>query len=284
MPTKRPQTLRALWLGEQLRALREAAGLTLKETGEYLQRDQSAVSRMESGVYPAKVPEVLAYVNLCGVGSVRRREDLVKLAQDAWQTGWWDGYAGDVAALLVDKTWLETRAAEVHTFQMAVVPGLLQTRDYASALIHAADADGDTDRIERWIEFRMNRQRILEQANPPRLTAVLEESILHRTVGGADVMRDQLLSLVDAATQPDVDIRVLRSNAGAHASPDGPFEVFAMTEPYADVGYVDTPAGAIYIEADRAERLTQTYGRLWDAAAGADESTVIVSAAAESLT
>lgn len=283
MVGKRPPTLRAQWLGQQLRDLREAASLTLKETGDYLQRDQSAVSRMESGVYPAKVPEVLAYVNLCGVDSARRREALVQLAQDAWQTGWWDGYAEDVAAWLVDRIWLESRAAEIQAFQLAVLPGLLQTREYAECVIRTAGPEAEEDQIERWIEFRMNRQQILTGEDPTVLTVVLEEAVLRRAIGGPQVMRSQLERLAQMADWSNVEIQVLRSRTGAHASPDGGFEIFTMSEPYADVGYVETPAGAICVETNRAEELAQTYARLRKTALEPGESAELISAAAQEV-
>lgn len=278
MVGKRPPTLRAQWLGQQLRELREGAGLTLREAGDYLQRDQSAVSRMESGIYPAKVPEVLAYVNLCGVESARRREALVQLAQDAWQTGWWDGYADDVAAWLVDKTWLETRAGEIHTFQLAVIPGLLQTREYAETVIRAADPEAKDEQIDRWVEFRMTRQQVLTRDDPAYLTAIVDEGVLRRVFGGSAVMRGQLERLTHVGGWDNVEIRVLRADAGAHAGTDGPFEIFTMAEPYADVGYVETPAGAIGVEVARAAELRRMYARLCETALEPGESLELISA------
>lgn len=283
MAPKRPPTLRSYWVGQQLRELREAAGLTLKEAGEYIQRDASSVSRMEAGVYPAKVPEVLAYVNLCGVDSPRDRDALVQLAHDAWQKGWWDGYVGDVAGELVDRIWLETRATETRTFQLAVVPGLLQTRDYAESVIRAWGPRASQEQIERWVEFRMNRQQILTSEEPARLTAVLDEAVLRRTIGGRHVMRDQLFHLADVATAPNIDVRVLPSSAGAHASPDGSFEIFEMAEPYPLVGYVETPVGAICVEADDAQQLADRYDWLQKAALEGDASAALISAMAQDL-
>ena len=98
MAKQQASTLRAQWLGQQLRQMREAAGLTLKQVGDYINRDASTVSRLESGVVAARVPEVLAYLDVCGVDDRRRRDDLTAMAKDAWQKGWWDGFNADVVA------------------------------------------------------------------------------------------------------------------------------------------------------------------------------------------
>lgn len=281
---RRTPTLRAQWLGQQLRELREAAGLTLKDVGSYIQRDASAVSRLETGFYPARVPEVLAYVNLCGVESPHRREALVKLSQDVWQKGWWDGYAEDVAGWVIDRVWLETRATQVHTFQVVVLPGLLQTRDYAEAVIRTADPEAPEEQIARWVELRMTRQQILTRNDDPaHLTAIVDEPLLRRPVGGPAVMRAQLSHLLKIAEQPHIEVRVLPYRVGAHASPDGPFEIFKLAEPYADVGYAQTPVGEICVEGARVERLAQAYDRLREVALGPRESAALISAAAEDM-
>src|ERR1700730_8791917 len=100
---QRGPTLRAQLLGQQLRELREEAKLTLKDVGEYVQRDASTVSRFEAGLLPARIPEVLAYLDLCGVDDPKRRDALKRLSQDVFQKGWWDGYADEVATSLVDR-------------------------------------------------------------------------------------------------------------------------------------------------------------------------------------
>jgi len=262
MTARRGPTLRAQLLGQQLRVLREEARLTLKEVAEYVQRDASTVSRFESGILPARVPEVLAYLDLCGIDDPRRREALKRLSQDVFQKGWWDGYGGDVAGSLVDRIWLESRAREIRTFQTIVVPGLLQTREYAETIIRAADPDASDEQIRRWVEVRLNRQRLLAQPRPVRLVALLDEAVLRRKVGGAAVMRAQLEHLVQCASRPTVDLLVLPAESGAHGSPDGSFEVLEMPEPYPVIGYAQTPAGEIYVEAAGAERMVATYDQL----------------------
>lgn len=283
MAARRGPTLRAQWLGQELRKLREEAKLTLKDVGNYIQRDASSVSRMESGMFPARVPDVLAYLSLCGVSSKRRRDALMTLAQDTWQTGWWDGYSDDVAGTLIDRIWLESQAREIQAFHGMGVLGLLQTKEHAEALIREVGADATEEQIRRWLDVRMSRQQILSREKPVRLAVILDEAALRRPVGGPHVAAAQLHRLADIATSPNVDIRILPFSAGAHASPEGCFEIFKMHEPYSDVGCVETPAGTIYVESAAVDDLVARYDRLRDAALAADESLALIKAEADDM-
>jgi transcriptional regulator with XRE-family HTH domain len=274
-------TLRAQWLGKQLRELREAAKLTLREAGDYIQRDQSSLSRMEQGITPMRVPDVLALLNLYGVSDSNLRDGLERLSRDIWQKSWWDGYAEAFTGRIIDHAWLESRARELRSYDAMVVPGLLQTRAYAEAVIRAADPGKPQERIQLWAEYRLNRQHVLGQDEPLRLSVILDEGVLHRTVGGPKVLRSQLRSLIKAAENPNIDIRVLPFSRGANASPEGPFTIFDMPEPYPDVAYVETRAGAIYVEADGVEGFVQAYDCLHETALTPGESMASIAAATE---
>jgi transcriptional regulator with XRE-family HTH domain len=276
MAIRRGPTLRAQLLGQKLRELREEHQLTLKEVAEYLQRDASTISRFESGILPARVPDVLAYLDLCGVDDARRRDALKRLSQDVFQKGWWDGYTDEVAGTLIDRIWLESRALEIRAFETVVLPGLLQTREYAETVIRADDPDASDTQIDRWIEIRLTRQQLLDRPEPVRLTAIIDESALRRRVGGNATMRAQLDRLIEAATRPTVELMVVPATVGAHASPGGSFEIFHMPEPYSDVGYVLTPAGEIYVEATGAERLATRYHRLREVTIGGEEALAFI--------
>jgi transcriptional regulator with XRE-family HTH domain len=255
-------TLRAQWIGQQLREMRERAKLTLKDAGDYINRNASTVSRLESGIIPPRVPEVLAYLDMCGIDDARRRADLKLMAQEAWQKGWWEGFASDVAGTLIDWVWLESRAAEIFSFQVAVLPGLLQTREYAEALIRAAHDTATDEQITRFVELRMTRQRLLDGENPVRLSAILDEGVLRRLVGGTGVMQAQLDHLRKVTAWPNVEIMILPARAGAHASPNGSFDAFRMRRPYPYTGCISTPAGNLVVEGDKARNLVATYDRL----------------------
>ena len=266
MPNEQAFTLRAQWLGQQLREMRETAKLTLKEVGDFIKRNPSTVSRIESGMLPARVPEVLAYLDICGVDDRKRRDDLKTMSEDAWQKGWWDGFSADVVGSLIDWIWLESRATEIFSFQVGVLPGLLQTRDYAEALIRAADVDASEEQVTRFVELRMARQQRLDDDDPIRLSTIIDEGALRRMVGGPEVMRAQLAHLREAARRQHVEILVLPADAGAHASPDGAFDVFRMRPPYPFAGFICTAAGNLVVEGDKAEALVRRYDRLRDVA------------------
>ncbi|MFF5112816.1 helix-turn-helix domain-containing protein [Streptosporangium sp. NPDC000509] len=272
-------TLRSQWLGQQLRELREANDLLLKDVAEYLQRDPGTISRFESGGYPIRRPDLFALLDLYGVADGHRREALLKLSQEVWQKGWWDGYAG----AFVDYVWLESRAREIRAFDNTLLPGLLHTPEYARAAITAAEYDAKDEQIDRWVELRTTRQGILAGDNPPRLLSIIDESVLHRQVGGAVCLAKQLGELARHAAQPNIEVRVLPFSAGAHASPAGAFRIFTMEKAFPEIGYAETPKGAIYIESPDAQRFVRTYDELRELALTPEESAVLISATAEEL-
>ncbi|NNJ63908.1 MAG: helix-turn-helix domain-containing protein [Dactylosporangium sp.] len=282
---KKGPTLRAQWLGQQLRELREDAGFNLRQASEYIQRDPSMLSRFEAAEYPIRRPEVLALLDFYGVSDSERRKGLLTLAEDVWQKGWWDGYARDLQdRSFVDFVWLETRARQIRSFDNTVFPGLFQTRAFAEAVISAADPDASASEIDQWVELRMARQRTaLTSATPPQLAAILDESLLRRLVGGNEVMRGQLRALLELAERPHIEIRVLPFSAGTPAPPYGAFKVFSMVEPYPDVAYTETLAGAIYVEEPGVDRFAAAYDRLYEATLDASTSAELISAAAKEL-
>ncbi|GII77949.1 transcriptional regulator [Sphaerisporangium rufum] len=281
MAVRKGSTLRAQWLGKQLRELRESAKLTLKDAGDYIQRDPSSLSRMEQGITPMRVPDVLTLLNLYGVSDARLRDGLERLSRDIWQKNWWDGYSDVFTGRIIDHAWLESRAQRLRSYDAMVVPGLLQTRRYAEAVIGAADPHKPKERIARWAEFRLHRQRVLSGDCPLRLSVILDEAVFYRAVGGPEVLRDQLGHLVDLAQCSTISIRVLPFRAGVGASPEGPFTIFDMPDPYPDVAYIETRAGALYVEGDEAAGFAHAYASLDETALAPDESVAFIRNAAE---
>lgn len=282
-PQQHQPTLRAQWLGQQLRELRESTGRKLPDAAEYLQRSPATISRFETADYPVRRGDLLALMDLYGVSDERRREGLIKLAEEVWRKGWWNGYAEHIPGSLMDLSWLEDRATAIRSLDLVAIHGLQQTREYAEALIVAMSPEVLAEQRERWVEFRMNRQQVLAKEEAPDITAVLDEALLRRTVGGVDVMRAQLRHLLAMAEQPNVDLHVLPLRAGAHTGHEGPFAVMEMPEPYPDVVYVETPAGGIYVETPDTERFQRAYDRLQEKTFGPDQSAEMISAIAKDL-
>lgn len=271
-------TLRGQWLGKRLRDLREERGFTLEYVAEFMQRTNGTISRFETGVYPIRRPDVMAMLDLYGVSEERERNGLLRLSESVWQTGWWDGYANDVEDWFIDFVWLEEVANEQWLFNNTLVPGLLQTEAYARSVMVAAQPEATDEQLARWIELRMARQALLEREEPPKVRVVLDESVLRRTVGSSRIMRAQLHALSAAAGRDAVDLRVLPFESGAHASPNGSFNLYRMADPYPEVAYVETPRGALYIESPDSEPMMQMYDRLWEAALPTDDSARLITA------
>ncbi|ACY99295.1 MULTISPECIES: helix-turn-helix domain-containing protein [Thermomonospora] len=281
MRTPQRATLRSQWLGQQLRELREKSGLLLKDAAEYLQRDPGTVSRFESGFYPIRRPDLLALMDLYGVSDPQRREALLRLSQDVWQKGWWDGYVHDVAGSMIDFVWLEARATHIRSFAAIVVPGLLQTPEYAEHVIRVNEPGASPDQIKRWLELRMTRQRLLDGDTPPRLSVILDEAVLHRQIGTPAIMAAQLRHLIEYAARPTVDIRVLPFRAGTPAGTYGTFDIFTLPDSFPEVAYTETLAGAIYIESPDTERFIRAYDGHESLALGPADSIELISALAE---
>jgi hypothetical protein len=181
---------------------------------------------------------------------------------------------------------LEAGAASIRNFEPVVVPGLLQTADYARATFRNGPRELDRDEVDRRVEVRLARQEVLTREERPRLWAVIDETVIRRLVGGSDVMRGQLNHLTDAAQQGKTTIQVVPYRAGAHAGTTGPFVILdfeELTDP--TVVYVETLAGDIYLE-ERSDvnRYTLAFDRLVAAALHPDESVRLIEQAADTMT
>jgi Domain of unknown function (DUF5753) len=163
---------------------------------------------------------------------------------------------------------LEAGAASIRNFEPIVVPGLLQTEEYARKTLRNGPGELDREDVERLVQVRMERQRILGREDRPRLWAVLDEAVIRRLVGGPEVMREQLRHLIDCAEQGKTTLQVVPFGAGAHAGTTGPFVILEFPEPTdPDVVYVETLAGDIYLEASPdVDRYALAFARLLAAA------------------
>ena len=276
-------TLRAQWLGKLLRDLRESAELTPKDAAEHIYRAASTIHRIESGTVPGRLPDVLELLNLYGVADQAIRRGIEELTRDIWRKGWWDGYSDTVPAKIIDLAWLESRAHKLRDFSAVVLHGLLQTQDYAEAVLRASDPAGSHDDLQQWIEFRIRRKEILKGESSLAYTSVLDESTLRRQVGGPEVMRAQLAHLLDLADRPHITLRVLPFEAGASASSEGSFTYFTMPEPFSDVVQVNTEAGAIYVESPETDWFDEAYTRLERDALSVDDSRAFIKERMEQL-
>ncbi|WP_225634995.1 helix-turn-helix domain-containing protein [Streptomyces solaniscabiei] len=239
-------------LGAELRALRTSAGITSGEAARLVGWHQSKVSRIETGTSGAKPADVRLLLDAYGVDDRELRELLVVLAGSEDAGGrhhWWHAYRGVLPPTYRDFISLESQASAMRTLETTVVPGLLQTPEYARAVTRAAVDGLSEERLDTLVEVRLARQDVLRADPPLELNAVLDEAVLRREVGGPGVMARQLTRLVEAARLPHVRIQVLPFSAGAHIGVTGPFVIFSFPSTSdLDVVVLDHLTSSLHLE------------------------------------
>jgi transcriptional regulator with XRE-family HTH domain len=283
-PEQNP-TLRARRLALELLRRREAAGLTREEAARQLEWSTSTIFRIETGRSRPQPGNVRVLLELYGVTGPER-DGLIRLAREARQPGWWHSFRDVLPNPYEVFIGLEAGAASIRNFEPVVVPGLLQTDEYARQMSRGGPRELDREDIERRVQVRMERQRILTREDRPRLWAVIDEAAIRRVVGGPEVMAEQLQHLIECAEQGKTTLQVVPFSAGAHAGTTGPFIILDFPEPTdPSVVYVETLAGDLYLE-ERADvdRYTLAFDRLLAAALHPDDSVRLVQQAAGTMT
>ncbi|MFF6978393.1 helix-turn-helix domain-containing protein [Streptomyces sp. NPDC008343] len=242
-------------LGAELRALRTGAGLTSGEAARLVGWHQSKVSRIETGASGVKPADVRLLLDVYGVRDAQLRQLMLALAGSDAGDGrdhWWHAYRGVLPTTYRDFISLESQASAMRTLETSVVPGLLQTPEYARAVTRAAvgglDDDAD-ERLDALVAVRLARQDVLRAEPPLELSAVLDEAVLRREIGGPEVMERQLRRLVEAARLPQVRLQVLPFAAGEHIGITGPFVIFSFSRTSdLDVVVLDHLTSSLYLE------------------------------------
>jgi transcriptional regulator with XRE-family HTH domain len=283
-PDQNP-TLRGRRLAIELLRRREVTGMSREEVARQLEWSTSTLFRIETGRSRPQPGNVKVLLDLYGV-SGPEREGLIQLARDARQPGWWHSFRDVLPNPYDVYIGLEAGAASVRNFEPVVVPGLLQTEDYARHMSRSGPLELDQGDVEDLVKVRMARQRILAREDRPRLWAVADEAVIRRQVGGPEVMRDQLRHLIECAEQGKTTLQVVPYHAGAHAGTTGPFVILDFPEPTDPaVVYVETLAGDIYLEAHAdVSRYTLAFDRLVAAALHPDDSMRLIEHAASTMT
>jgi transcriptional regulator with XRE-family HTH domain len=278
-------TLKARRLALELTKRREAAGLTRDQVTKRLEWSSSTLFRIETGRTKPQPRSVRELLDLYGVTGAER-EGLIQLARDARQPGWWHSFRDVLPNPYEVFIGLEAGASTIRTFEPLAVPGLLQTPDYARAVIRGGPQELEPEEIERRAEVRLARQEILTRPDRPRLWAVMDEAALHRKVGGREVMRQQLQHLVESSQQGRTTIQVVPFQAGAHAGTTGPFVILDFAEATdPDVVYVEAIPEGLYLE-DSAdvEGFMLAFDRLLAAALHPDDSVSLIRRVADADT
>lgn len=242
-------TVRRILLGAQLRRLREAADITREDAGYLIRSSGSKISRMELGRYSFKERDILDLLTLYGVTDDEERRALLRLTREANTPGWWHKYSDVVPSWFQVYIGLEGAATLIRTYEIQLVPGLLQTPHYVRAVALRAQPNMPKEELERRVSLRMMRQRVLARPDPPQLWAVVEEAALRRSLGGSEVMREQLEHLVACTKQPNITLQVVPIRSGGYAAEGGAFSILRFREPeLSDVVYLEQLTGSLYVD------------------------------------
>jgi uncharacterized protein DUF5753/helix-turn-helix protein len=242
-------TAQRMLLGAYLRRLREASGLSREVAGWEIRASESKISRMELGRVSFKERDVVDLLNLYGVDDDDERARLLSLVQDANTHGWWYRYNDVLPSWFQPYLGLEAASSLIRTYEVQFVPGLLQTRDYARAVVKLRNVRATAEEIDRRVDLRMARQRILTRLGPPHMWVVVDEAALRRPIGGSAVLRQQLEALTEATKLPNIRLQVLRFQVGGHAAAGGAFSILRFPDDdMPDVVYVEQLTSAFYLD------------------------------------
>jgi transcriptional regulator with XRE-family HTH domain len=243
----------------ELRKAREAAGLAQRDVAPEMDWSLSKLIRIETGAVGISINDLRALLHLYGITDPDRQRGLLEMAKAAREPAWWSPYKELVSAEFTSFLSYESSASLIRNFESILVPGLLQTEEYARATLAemvppVAQPDSSLlGKVDRLVELRMERQdRIAQRSDRPKRFFAMDESVLYRRVGGPDVMRRQLLRLRDSLADPDVVIWIVPFAAGLYQRMRGPFVLFELPNPEEneDILYLENTRGEMIVRND----------------------------------
>jgi transcriptional regulator with XRE-family HTH domain len=242
-------TVRRRRLGSELRRLRESHSIKLEEVADRLGVAPSTLSRIETGKAPTRTAYLNSMLELYGVEDPSQRQILLEMAREGHRKGWWTVWDGVLPTGFGIYVGLEAEAASVRVYEPQVLNGLLQTEDYARAVMTTVRRRQTPEEIERLVQLRMQRQEVLVRPDPLELWIILDEAVLRRMTAPADVMHRQFEHLCDVCNWPNVTLQVLTFSSGLHPGLGGPFVIIEFPERFdPDVVYSEGVTGQGYIE------------------------------------
>jgi transcriptional regulator with XRE-family HTH domain len=262
-PTPVSATVRRMLVGAQLRRLREEKGITRAEAGYTIRASESKMSRLELGRVAFKERDVSDLLMLYGVTDPEQRDAVLALLEDANRPGWWREYEDVMPGWFQNYVGLEAAARILRTYETHFVPGLLQTADYARAVLASTTPPLTGRDLDRAVTLRITRQNVLTRPDPVRVWAIVDEAALRREVGGPEIQRGQLEHLLELLERPNVALQVLPLSSGVHAG-GGSFSLLRFGDPdLPDVVYVEQLVSALYVDKlEHVERYTEVMDRL----------------------
>jgi len=266
--------VRRMLLGSQLRRLREARGITREAAGYSIRASESKISRMELGRVSFKTRDVEDLLTLYGISDEAERESLLSLAREANVAGWWHSYTDVLPSWFPTYVGLEGAASLIRVYEVQFVHGLLQTEEYARAVVRRGMKGASPADVERRVALRLERQKHLLADNAPELHIVLDEAALRRPYGDRDVMRGQLQHLIDISERPNVRLQVMPFSFGGHSGESGAFTILSFPDAdLSDVVYLEQLTSALYLDKrEDVAQYEQALKELQQDSPGPDES------------
>jgi transcriptional regulator with XRE-family HTH domain len=271
VPTKREQfaqTIRAQYLGQRMRELRDERGLTLKYVTGYLGVEFSTLARYERAEWPFRKDHVVALLDVYGIHDDGDRNELVALAANAWRADHWyrDGVKPDRnLGPMPDRWWVQRRAQQICVYSPNLIPDLLRTEAYADeVLAHAQTGTVSKEQRAKHLHDTAARAKaVTRRPDPVQLHVIMDERVLHRKVGGGTAFKAQLEHIVQLARfQANVDVQIVRDTASMHPGVFGGFTVYRMSQPYPDVACVDHAGSTLLLEGSAAEQYGTAFAEL----------------------
>ncbi len=279
LPTRRqPPTVRLRRLAGELRALRQAVGLTREDTAEQTNINSATLYRIETAKARPQKRTLLALLDKYGVTDPARRAAMLDLSKQAAQLGWLQAYESELPEEYTTYISFESEARSVRNYESLFVPGLLQTEGYTRAVVIATLPSASEDQVQQRVDTRIQRQQSIAKDGRLKLWAIVDEAALHREVGGPRVMAEQLHHLANMAKQPHITFQVLPFKVGAHPGMYGAFAVMDFPDAAdPELVYIENMAGALFLEKDAdVRRYTENFDQLRAAALNPADSRRIV--------
>jgi transcriptional regulator with XRE-family HTH domain len=242
-------------LGAALKEARERAGVTPEQAARAIHGDKPKISRIETGRHRVSRLELETLLDLCQVDDSKTREWLVALSTEGQRRSWWRRHGDVLEQDFKELLTLEEDAERISAFQTQVLPGLVQTKNYATSVIRSSDPTLSAEQLEFFADFRLQRQAVLEKDAPPRYLCIVTEGVLRQQVGGPEVMAEQLHHLLKISNRPNVTVRVIPFEQPGYTGTSGSFVLYSYPDPLdLDVVQVEYLDGALYLEEDESVR------------------------------
>jgi transcriptional regulator with XRE-family HTH domain len=274
-------------LRTELRAARLDSDLTQEQVAKAMEWSMSKINRIEKAKTGISTNDLRALLPFLGIKDKARADELITLARAARESPWWSRYRGVAPEKLLELIDYESAASVVSQFEPIFVPGILQTEEYARAVLQIFyNENTAAERLAAMVELRTTRTGLLTRDNAPQFSFVLDESVIHRVVGRTVVMRQQFQHLADIAKLPNVTIQVVPFTAGLHPGMKGPFEVVQFSdEPDENIVFLEGPQGDIISEdQNETENYLEAFARITKAALSPSDSVKRLLQAADDMT